>query len=403
MSMNILMLLNAPYPDDIRVSKEAKSLAETGHSVFILCSKKSAQEPSVEKLAFATVIRCNPGNSLYMQAFWDVVMSIRFIHPIFYSAAKRAIKDYSISAIHVHDLPLAGTGIKLAKKLGLRSVIDLHENYPEAIKVWFQWKKNPIARLKNHLFLNYSRWIAWEAKACKEADTIIAVVEEMKERLLQLHPVAQEKIIIVSNTENKDFLNQPVIESIYGPSDDQFIVAYTGNVGPHRGVDTLVEAFQYLKDFPKIELHISGSTSEAVKTKLLDIIRMHNLENQVFLKGHQPFSHFYSLMKMADVNVIPHHRNGHTDNTIPHKLFQAMMTGKPLLVSSSPPLARTVTQFTSGLVFEASNAKSLAEIIQKLYNTPALASSLGSNGLKATQELGANWETSALALLKIYA
>ncbi|MDN4164920.1 glycosyltransferase family 4 protein [Cytophagales bacterium LB-30] len=401
--MNILMLLNAPYPDDIRVSKEAKSLAEAGHTVFILCTKKSPKEASVEKLPFATVIRCNPGNSLYMQAFWDVVMSVRFIHPIFYRAAKKAIKEYSIAAVHVHDLPLAGTGIKLAKKFGLRSIVDLHENYPEAIKVWFQWKKNPIARLKNYLFLNYQRWIAWEAKACREADVIIAVVEEMKERLVNMHPLSSDKIKIISNTENKDFLNQPVFSDIYGNTEGRFIVAYTGNVGPHRGVDTLVEAFQYLKDFPKIELHISGSTTQTVKEKLLDIVHLHGLEQQVFLKGHQPFSHFYSLMKMADVNVIPHHRNGHTDNTIPHKLFQAMMTGKPLLVSSSPPLARTVTEYHSGLVFEASNAKSLAEAIQQLYNSPELAASLGSNGLKATQEKGANWETSALDLVKIYA
>ena len=107
-------------------------------------------------------------------------------------------------------------------------------------------------------------------------------------------------------------------------------------------------------------------------------------------------------MKFADVNTIPHKTNGHTDNTIPHKLFQTMMVGKPVLVSSSAPLKRVVTAAKSGIVFKADDPKDMAAKIQELYRDPTLRESLGKNGIEATLLGKLNWEHEQASLIALY-
>src|SRR5204862_2873088 len=140
------------------------------------------------------------GKNNYFLAFWDVLMSIFFVHLKFLNAGRKLLLKENIPVLHIHDLPLAGTALQLKKELGTKVVVDFHENYPEALKTWFKWKKNPIARIKNYLFMNPTRWTEFEKRASEQSDAIIAVVDEMKERITNEHHIKPEKITVVTNT-----------------------------------------------------------------------------------------------------------------------------------------------------------------------------------------------------------
>lgn len=395
----ILMLLNAPYPADIRVKKEATALIDHGFEVFLICLRKKKQART-EVVDGIRVTRIDAGKNNYVLAFWDIVLSVWFVHPKFLSAAKRLIAEKSISFVHIHDLPLSGTALALKKSFPLKVVIDLHENYPEALKTWFKWKKNPIARLKNRMFLNPERWMAHERRSCLEADHVIAVVEEMKSRLIENYSIDPEKVTVVTNTEDKTFLAQPLNSSVYEQIPKGFTITYAGGIGPHRGVDTAIRGMALLVHLP-LQLAIVGFGSPSVMRSLKNLVEDLKLHNVHFL-GHQPFSKFYSYMHFADVNVIPHQSNGHTDNTVPHKLFQGMMAGKPLLVSSCAPLKRYVDAYRCGIVFKAGDAKDFAKQVELLYHDPAGQLELGKNGLKASVEGELNWDITQKELIKLY-
>lgn len=399
--MNIGMILNAPFPADIRVSKEAQSLIKAGYHVHLLCTNKGNQatEETVESIH---VHRVNGLAKHYQIGIWDVINAINFVHPIFYFKLKTFIKKYQIDVLHVHDLPLAKTAITVGKKHQIPVFTDFHENFPEALSVWFEWKKNPLIRLKNKMFFGYRRWERYERYTARRSDHIIAVVEEMKERLVAKHRVAAEKITVVTNSEYRNFKDGEILPNIYKEDAEKFIIAYTGNVGPHRGVDTVIEAMQYLKELP-IQFAIVGRTNAAVQQKLEDLIVSLEVQHQVKLYGYQPFNSFLSFMSQADVNIIPHHSNPHTDNTIPHKLFQCMQVKRPLLVSSSAPIKRVVEETSAGLVFEAGNPQDLALKIRNLYEDEALRLSLAQNGYLATQEGNYYWGHTEKALLNLYA
>lgn len=393
------MLLNAPYPADIRVKKETNALMANGYEIFLLCLRKKNQS-YIEEIDGINIIRIDAGKNNYSLAFWDVIMSLSFVHPKFKKAIKKLLAREKIDFIHVHDLPLAGTAISLKNRFNIKVVLDLHENYPEALRTWFSWKKNPIVRLKNYLFMNPKRWTEHEKEACKNADQLIAVVNEMKARIIASYEINPSKIKVVTNTEDKKFIAQELDNDVYQKISKSFILTYSGGIGPHRGVDTAIKGMARLIHHP-IHLVIVGFGSDSVMNSLYSLVNDCQLAN-VHFEGFQPFSKFYSYMHLADVNIIPHQSNGHTDNTVPHKLFQGMMTGKPLLVSSCAPLKRFVEEYNCGLVFKADDEKDFAAKVEELFHNNSLRSELGENGYKATIEGDLNWETTQKELITLY-
>ena len=400
-TMTIGMLLNAPYPSDVRVKKETDALLASGFSVHLLCLRRS-REKEKESINGLHIQRLKAGEGNVQLAVWDVIMSLTFVHPVFKKAIPNWLKENSISVMHVHDLPLVGTALEIRKKSGIPVIADFHENYPDALRTWFTWKKNPLAQLKNKLFLNPDHWTKLEKRATLESDRVIAVVDEMKQRLITDYGVPERKVTVVSNTEDKSFLNQTQDPAIYKDYNNKFIVTYSGNIGPHRGVDTVIEAMQHLKQFPDIVFVVVGSGSEAVMKMLKSLAVKYGVEKQVFFLGRQPFEKFYSFMKFTNANIIPHKSNRHTDNTVPHKLFQAMMTGKPVIVSSSAPLKRIVSATNAGVIFEADNSVDLAKKITELYQNKPLQEQLGENGMKATLQGTWNWEHEQKKLVDLY-
>ncbi len=399
MATKVLMLLNAPYPADIRVKKEASALISAKYEVHLLCLRRNGEE-SDETFEGMHLHRINAGRNNIQLAFWDVIMSLTFVHPRFRNATAKIVSVNNIDLIHVHDLPLTGTALKVKKQLHSNVIIDLHENYPEALKTWFKWKKNPLVRLKNSLFMNPKRWTLLEQQACRQADHVIAVVDEMKARLVEAYSIPEEKITIVTNTEGKEFTNQILDKSVYESLPKGFVITYSGGIGPHRGVDTAIKGMSFLSHLP-IQLAIVGFGSPSVMNNLRVLVASLNLKNVHFL-GRQPFDKFYSYMHMANANVIPHRSNGHTDNTVPHKLFQGMMAARPLIVSSSAPLKRFVRQYDCGIVFEAGNEKDFADKVETLYQNESLQQQLSSNGYNASMHGNLNWESTQKNLLDLY-
>ncbi|MHA7102360.1 glycosyltransferase family 4 protein [Roseivirga pacifica] len=402
MSKKICMLLHEFYPNDIRVSKETSALIKAGFEIHLICLARTG-EASQEQINGIFVHRLSFAQTFFWRGIWDILLvAFNFVQPRFLQKLKTLHEKENFDAIHVHDLPLTKTALKLkSTDRSIKVIADFHENYPEALKVWFQWKANPIIRLKNNIFFDYNKWMRYEKKVCEQVDRVVVVVEEMKDRLKEVHGIDSKKVCVVTNSEAQDFLNQKLFSEVYDRTNN-FILAYTGNVGPHRGVDTIVESLQYLKEYKHLRLEITGKLSGNSEQSLKNMAKALGVESMIRFNGYQPFEKFFSYMKFADVNLIPHKRNGHTDNTIPHKLYQGMMVGKPVLVSDAPPLKRVVNELNSGLVFEANNAEDAARKIETLLTKKELCAQLGQNGKESTTNGKANWEHDSLNLTELY-
>jgi len=97
--------------------------------------------------------------------------------------------------------------------------------------------------------------------------------------------------------------------------------------------------------------------------------------------------------------MIPQPAIESNNTTIPHKLFEYMLLGKPLVVSDAKPLARIVTEANCGKVFCSFDENDFASKIIELKNSET---DYGNNGKKFVEEKY-NWELrDEKALLKFY-
>jgi glycosyltransferase involved in cell wall biosynthesis len=85
----------------------------------------------------------------------------------------------------------------------------------------------------------------------------------------------------------------------------------------------------------------------------------------------------------------------------PNKLFEAMMCGKPILVSEGTAMADIVRQEKCGIVVPYKDLQAIKKAIISLQHNPGLALSLGNNGRKA-YELRYNWKIMESRLLDLY-
>ena len=401
-----MMLLNAPYPPDVRVEKEAKTLASQGILVDIVCNRRK-NEPIKSQEGNITIHRIPvpATDQKVLHGIYDAIAAINFIHPTYRKALRRLIPRLNPDVIHVHDLPLGKTGIITGKEFGIPVLLDLHENFPDALKVWFKWKPKSIASFKDKILFTYKRWSKQEAWACDNSDHIIAVVDEMKMHLIEKHGVDRDKISVITNSEKRSFseVGYDLLEDLREKYKGNYALSYICGIGPHRGVDTFIDGLHLIvKEIPQVKLLLVGSASAGVLPKLQSMVRDRHLENYVQFVGHVPFRQVPSFMKLSDINLVPHNSNSHTENTIPHKLFQIMLLKGNLLVSSCKPLKRIVTKYKSGFVFEADNSVDFANQVIQMYRQPILVSKFAQNGYNATYHGELNWEHTGHHLIQLY-
>jgi glycosyltransferase involved in cell wall biosynthesis len=397
--MRIGMVLAQPFPPDIRVEKEAKALNAAGFEVGLLCQSSDPSTPSKEKNPYGLQIYrvAVPRPSLWARQIKGVtLMEKGWLEPLY-----RFIDDFEPNALHVHDFPLLKTGLTVAEAMRLPVVADLHENMPAAVRV-FRSDLDPIRRAKDVIFRNYHLWRWYEKRLLPRCVRVIVVVPEAAERLYD-YGLKRDRIVIVSNTEDvTTFGLDQSLPNIRARYQDQWVVTYVGGVAAHRGLDTAIKAVpEAARQIPNFRLVIVGAKGGRQSDILTRLIGQLQLEDRVEILGWQPSARIYSYVSTSAVCLVPHNESEFTHTTIPHKLFQYMIAGKPVVVSSVRPLKRIVEETQAGLVFEADNPSSLARALIRLYRDPELCRRLGHNGNQAATGTYA-WRHDARRLVRVY-
>lgn len=403
----VLIVLDAKFPFDIRVDKEISALAPW-HEITLACAKDSNHDFNPEGYKIERILPTTDKKTKLAQ---ELFTGLFFWDPLIERALKKHLKENRYDVIHVHDLPAFKTVFKLRGKA--KVILDLHENYPEASQIWHQWRKSKLIRIKNQIIHSLNRWKRFEAYAVHKADMVIAVVEEMKTKLCREHGVSPAKVEVITNAETKDFIlkidasNTSRADLINNGlmTENAFNLHYIGGIGPHRGLDDAIKGLalyhQQAHAKPAI-LHIVGGGHPDNIAHLRNVAQSHHASAWVRFHQPVPFSEVAALMKYTDLNIIPHKSNGHCNHTIPHKLFQCMMTGTPLLVSSSPPLERHIRPSNSGSVFESDNPTSFMQTLDRIISNYDAAKAKAE---LAKQILAKNkwyWDDCAERLVKIY-
>ncbi len=390
MAKNILMLLQTEYPPDIRLRKEISALLKYGHRVFLLVNNVK-QRDRRETIEGCEVLRLPAFSDL--PALVGKILRLPYpFNPLWYAEAIKIIQAEQINAIHAHDLPMAPFAYVLAKLFKISFVYDMHENYPAAMAEW-----NENASLAQKIFRNEKAALVLDKFCARKADRVIVVVDEMK-RLLIERGLPDEKVYVVSNTVDVNLFDAAVFEkSVIEKYKDWYSILYLGKFSVERGLGTAIEAM------PKIAVHIPNARLLLVgegknRGELEDFAKSVNADELVHFTGWVDFSQVPSYMKAAKICIVPQPSNPFIDTTIPHKIFQYMAIGRPVITSDAKPLKKVVEDCQSGEIFKSNDPDSFANAVIKVYQSDK---NYGENGVKAVKEKY-NWQNTARTLIRLY-
>jgi glycosyltransferase involved in cell wall biosynthesis len=393
MALKIGMILDHEFPPDPRVENEAVSLVKAGFEVHLLSFNYGDKGPyEIFKEIHVHRVTISKGRVKKLRALVNTF-------PFYNMYLKKEIESFvaanAIEVLHIHDLYLIGAALKANKNLHLPLVADLHENYVEGLK-HYQFSTT----FPGTLLISIPKWEKTEKEWVTAVDRVIVVIEEAVQRLKVLG-VPDDKITVIPNYVNIDsFIDFGVVQNIMNRFKNAFVVSYLGGFDLHRGLESVIKAMPaIIKHAPKTKLVLvgRGKNSDALR----QMARKLGIASHICFEGWQDFQKFPSYIEASDVCLIPHLKNVHTDNTIPHKLFHYMLMEKPVVVSDCNPLRRIVEETRCGLVFESNNPEQLAARIIELFENPQLRAEFGQHGREAVSQKY-NWTTAAKQLVTVY-
>src|SRR5689334_21527528 len=238
--MRICLVYQVEFPPAERIEKVARKLAAASHDVVLLCNNYNEQDSPPERVGALDVERLWP--TFRSRAINKILKFPVFLNPVWVTQMMSLVQRRHIDAIQVIDVPLAPAALAIGRAYGIPVVMDMWENYPEALKGWAQhdWKvrlfKNPaIARLV-------------ERFVTPRLDHIFVVVEEQRDRLVS-EGVAPERISVVTNAIDVNRFTRRGTSNRTPLDDDPDIykLLYVGFITVERGLNDIVRGLRTIK------------------------------------------------------------------------------------------------------------------------------------------------------------
>ena len=117
--MNIGMVLEVPFPPDVRVENEARALVQAGHTIHIF-SIGFGNNARREKFAEHIFLYRLKMNRWLYNKIRVSILRFPFYNSLWLRFLKKISTNLHLNAVHVHDLPLAKVGKALADEKEIR-------------------------------------------------------------------------------------------------------------------------------------------------------------------------------------------------------------------------------------------------------------------------------------------
>jgi Glycosyltransferase len=172
-------------------------------------------------------------------------------------------------------------------------------------------------------------------------------------------------------------------------------VLYQGSVNKGRGLEALVDAFEFIDDLKCV---IAGDGD--IFNELNLRIRNRNLQDKIILLGKLPFTDLKRVTPFASIGVsIEENLGFNYYYALPNKVFDYMQAGVPVLVSDFPEMGTLVRSYRVGETLVSREPKLMASQIVEMVRMAK--ADTWKTGLDATREQLC-WEKEEAELMKIF-
>lgn len=375
-----------------RIEKMDRTLRRAGHETVLVCNDYG-DAAGIDHLGEMPVHRIGPTFS--SRRINRLLKFPVFCNPLWVWQLAAAVRRLKPDALQVVDIPLAAAVLMVGRAFRIPVVLDMWENYPEALRIWAK------ADWRTLVFKNYRVARAVELYVTRRVDHIVTVIEEQRDRLIE-DGVPGARISVVTNAVEPELFVGSGGADKTAMDDDAaaYKMLYVGAVTAERGLDDIIRALpEVLRAIPEVRFYIAGTGNDEPRLRrLADEL---GVTASVRYLGWIPFQEIHSYIDKSDLCLVPHIYSGFINTTIPNKLFQYMAMGKPVLVSHAKPLARIVRQGGCGLVFQSGDPTDAALKIVEMRRSPD-SRAMGERGRRFAEE-HFTWERAAVPYLRLYA
>ncbi len=322
------MVVYSHYPDDPRVTREARTLAQAGVAVDVICLGGDGQSDQ-EDIGGVHVIRIplvtrRGGRVRYA---WQYAAFLLLATAAVAAAWQRRRFD----VIHIHSLPdfLVFASL-LPRAFGSQVILDLHEAMPEILAARFQLDGDSfLVRLARVL----------ERVSAAFADEIFVVNEAIRDLLVR-RGIPSQKLVVLPNTPDELLVSpssRQVLADRYGLHAAKVIVVAAG-LNPERDLETLLQSMALPPLAGSIDLLLLGRGDARYLADLRALADNLGVGERVVLGGFVSHVEALSLLSLSDVGVVTFVDNPITRLGLPNRLFEYAMLGKPLVVPRLPAI-----------------------------------------------------------------
>jgi len=377
-----MLLENNPYPQDIRVRREAEALVRAGHRVRVV-APRGAGQCRAETLAGVEIRRFRApeaGAGAASLALEFLIACARLQLAALVELAR------GTTVLHLHNPPdlLAGAGL-LARALRRRVVFDHHDLFPELVA-----EKAPGRAVVA---------IARAGERCTFAvsDLVLSTNESMAEIARTRGRVRSDRVVVVRNGPPAAWLEQ-ARPGRSGALQDPHLV-YVGAISSQDGVQHVAKLLRLLTREhglrgARLTIVGDGDAREQVEAALADA----GASGCVRWAGWVPIEQIPAQLAAADICIDPAGPSPLNHQSTMIKIAEYLTAGRPVVAFDLLETRRTLDG--AGIVVAPGDVGALAAACARLAGDGAERAALSSAASARAASL--TWEHSEQALLHAY-
>src|SRR5216117_515360 len=356
----------------------SRALVEKGTPVRVITCDfpKTPAEEIIDGVSVSRVISGRVPESNFL--LWIYHLNSQMI-----SKTTELLETEKFDFIHAHDWVVGRAAVELKNRLGLPLISTIHAT--------------EIGR-GGRLDGEYRRKVREiERLLVEQSDGIICCSNYMLDHIQHELSAANAKIHVIPNGVEVDRFKNNGGPQLFSAevSEDRKIILYVGGIVREKGIFTLLEALDELRNRGKdVSLVIVGEGP--LKEDLAKEILWRRLSDRVKLVGFVDEQRLVSLYNSCDAFVLPSHYE-----PFGMVALEAKASRVPVVVSDVGGLSEIVEDGVTGVKVPSSDPHALAEGILRVLDNRELSERLKENAYRAVQERY-RWDLIAEKTLEAY-
>lgn len=241
-----------------------------------------------------------------------------------------------------------------------------------------------------------------ETQVCHRADHVLVITDALRQEMVARGVPADKMTVVPNGVHAADFQPEPRDEELARSLGltGRVVIGYLGGFPRYEGLELLLRAFSEVASRREdVALLLVGDGQQ--EPALRALARRLGLGGRVVFTGRVPHADIPRYLSLVDITPFPRLPLPVCELISPMKPFEAMATGKAVVVSDVAALTQIVTDGVTGLTFAKGDAHALAATLEHLVADPALRSRLGA-AARSWVSAHADWSQIAGAVDAVY-